>query len=84
MWLVVLVISRDPVMLSLLTLSVVWVTPTGMHCWYLFFFGCGVFCLGWGCFCGGLVCSWVSVWGFCLFRCDVHMWWYHCVVLTLV
>ena len=26
MWLVVLVISRDPVMLSLLTLSVVWVS----------------------------------------------------------
>ena len=87
-WLVVLVISRDPVMLlSLLKLSVVWVSMFVLlvcTVGIFFFFGCGVFCLGWGCFCGGLVCSWVSVWGFCFFRCDVHMWWYHCVVLTFL
>ena len=76
MWLVVVVISRDPVMLlSLLKLSVVWVSIfVLLVCTVsIFFFGSGVFCLGWGCFCCGLVCSWVSVWGFCLFRCDVHM-----------
>ena len=56
----VVVISRDPVMLlSLLKLSVVWVSMfVLLVCTVcIFCFGCGVFCLGCGCFCGGLVCS---------------------------